>query len=62
MLHPKLETELYELKSLLTGATVLFESRQSEDGENLVYTALAKVRDMILENTALERMRLEETE
>ena len=55
MLHAKTQTELYELKSILTGATVLFESRQDEDGQNLVYVALAKVRDMILDGMALER-------
>lgn len=55
MLHAKTQTELYELKAILTGATVLFESRQDEDGQNLVYVTLAKVRDMILDGMALER-------
>lgn len=55
MLHAKTQTELYELKAILTGATVLLESRQDEDGQNLVYVALAKVRDMILDGMALER-------
>ncbi len=57
----KTQTELYELKAILTGATVLFESRQDEDGQNLVYVALSKVRDMILDGMALERARAEET-
>ena len=58
-MHPKIYVGLCELKSLLSAATILFDSRQDADGENLVHVSLEKVLYLIGDCDALERMQAE---